>query len=373
MPSPPIDVINIEEILAPISPEMPCGEELTRSSPSLDNVITLHQQSKESEKQQRNIELYGKANEADPDPSPPKWNDLIRASAELLSKESKDLRVAAWLAEALMRQHGFAGLRDGLKICHGLCNETYWAGIYPRPDEFDGHEMTVAQLGGLTGDAALVPVSEIPVTNDGEESFNMNDYADSAQAGGDQSKFERFQHSVKTTPAEFYRNLMDDLDEMVKMLNEMSDFLDANCLKNEYDKETAPSVIPLRNKLTDIREIIGGLARDHLAEDEVGEEGELEVGEGGEPGTAIATTQPKQQVVTMGSAKVDSRADAFKALEKIADFFEKTEPHSPIASVIKQAVTWGGMTYAELQTELIQNRDVRSQLFLRVGVPEEEG
>ena len=48
--------------------------------------------------------------------------------------------------------------------------------------------MTVAQLGGLTGDAALVPVSEIPVTNDGEESFTMNDYADSAQAGGDQSK-----------------------------------------------------------------------------------------------------------------------------------------------------------------------------------------
>lgn len=373
MSSPPLEIINIEEILAPISEDSPTGVELTRSSPSLDNVVTLRDRSKDSEKKIREEMLYGKMNPDDPSPPDPVWKEVIKSASELLSKESKDLRVAAWLAEALMHEYGFAGLRDGLKVCHGLCNETFWPNIYPRPDEFDGHEMTVAQLGGLTGDSSISPINEIPVTNDGEEQYSMNTYADAATPGADTGLFDKFELSIRTTPSDFYRNLVGDLDESVELLNEMSTFLDANCIKDQYDAETSPSVVPLRNRLRDIRDTIGGLAKDHLAEEESAEvEGE-EAGElvAGEPGTVIATTAVKQ-VVTMGSASVDNREDAFKALNKIADFFTRTEPHSPIAHAIRQAVTWGGMSYEELQNDLIQNPDVRQQLFLRVGVPKEE-
>src|SRR5437773_1972609 len=41
------------------------------------------------------------------------WPGIIRTTTELLTESGKDLLTAARLTEALARQHGFAGLRDG--------------------------------------------------------------------------------------------------------------------------------------------------------------------------------------------------------------------------------------------------------------------
>src|SRR4051794_40873267 len=44
------------------------------------------------------------------------WPAIVRLARETLAGTSKDLPVAARLAEALAREHGFAGLRDGLQL-----------------------------------------------------------------------------------------------------------------------------------------------------------------------------------------------------------------------------------------------------------------
>src|SRR5271166_2837053 len=45
---------------------------------------------------------------------------VIKLTTEALAKKSKDLQLAAWLTEALLKQRGFAGLKDGLLVCSGL-------------------------------------------------------------------------------------------------------------------------------------------------------------------------------------------------------------------------------------------------------------
>mgnify|MGYP002878782418 CR=1 FL=1 len=50
----------IERILTPISEDNPSGPELSRTSPSLDKVVTLRDESKTSEQKLREQELYGK-------------------------------------------------------------------------------------------------------------------------------------------------------------------------------------------------------------------------------------------------------------------------------------------------------------------------
>lgn len=45
--------------------------------------------------------------------------------------------LAAWLTEALMNQHGFAGCRDGFKLLNEFL-EQFWDSVYPQvPDDGD--------------------------------------------------------------------------------------------------------------------------------------------------------------------------------------------------------------------------------------------
>src|SRR5205823_1409611 len=59
---------------------------------------------------------------------------VIKLATDVLSAKSKDLQVAAWLTEALLRREGFAGLRSGLDVLTGLV-EQYWDTLYPEIDD----------------------------------------------------------------------------------------------------------------------------------------------------------------------------------------------------------------------------------------------
>lgn len=65
---------------------------------------------------------------------------------------------------------------------------------------------------------------------------------------------------------------------------------------------------------------------------------------------------------------VRNREEALRALLQTADFFKRTEPHSPIAYLLEQAVRWGKMPLPDLLTELIPEESQRSQLFKMLGI-----
>src|SRR5579885_2386855 len=50
---------------------------------------------------------------------------VIKLAIEALANRSKDLQIAAWLAEALLRKHRFAGFLEGLDLLRGLL-ENFW-------------------------------------------------------------------------------------------------------------------------------------------------------------------------------------------------------------------------------------------------------
>src|SRR3954447_11234919 len=58
------------------------------------------------------------------------WALVARLATEALQRRTKDLQIAAWLTEALLRREGLAGLRSGLELMHELV-ERYWDGLYP--------------------------------------------------------------------------------------------------------------------------------------------------------------------------------------------------------------------------------------------------
>jgi type VI secretion system protein VasJ len=58
------------------------------------------------------------------------WQKVVENSEALLSTQSKDLRVATWLAWGLYQRESFAGLHAGFSLVHLLCLK-HWAELYP--------------------------------------------------------------------------------------------------------------------------------------------------------------------------------------------------------------------------------------------------
>jgi len=64
---------------------------------------------------------------------------------------------------------------------------------------------------------------------------------------------------------------------------------------------------------------------------------------------------------------------AFHELRKIANYFAKSEPHSPVSFLLEKAIRWGYMSLPDLMEELVSGNDkVLGQINLITGISEEK-
>jgi len=116
--------IDIDALLAPIPGENPAGEDL-RYSPIYDDL----KEARRADDQLERGEWQREIKTSD-------WGKVISIAIEALSKKSKDLQIAAWLTEALIRKEDFSGLATGLRLMLGLL-KNYWENLYPPLEEGD--------------------------------------------------------------------------------------------------------------------------------------------------------------------------------------------------------------------------------------------
>jgi len=377
MPSDP--VIDLDRLLAPIEGEHPTGEELSiadSDSPYLktkdmwDEARKLVKEQLDCERA-GGIDSQGQAWRSIPLPD---WDSIIDASTGILASRSKDFRIAAWLTEALLRRHHAAGLRDGLKLCLGFC-EKYWDQIRPAPTDEDGHSVTAGPFSGLVSEATFPAVMDIPIVlgqKQGERAirrYTARDYFRAKDLESNTNPDERahlmelghvevieIQAIASVTEPEFFSNGIDDLSECIELTKSLGEFLRANCRDDQYDEPTYPGVTPFREQLESVRKLLN----EQRGEEEVPEE-EAGMGDGGGS--------------SGGAREGMSRETAFQGIERIAQFFERTEPHTPVHFALRQAIRWGRMSLPELLGELIEDHNSMEQLRKIVGLParKEEG
>ena len=68
------------------------------------------------------------------------------------------------------------------------------------------------------------------------------------------------------------------------------------------------------------------------------------------------------------SGAIQSRKDALKRLGEIADFFARTEPHSPVSYLVSRAVKWGNMPLESWLQDVIKDETVLYQLRQTLGI-----
>ena len=377
MASPP--VLDFDQLLRPISDERPGGVELKNDSAA----SALYYQVKDARDAARTAErqLFQAAwlnDQHDAKPSPPDWTKVRELATDILATRSKDLWVAAWLIEALCRLEGFAGLRDGFRLTHELVAK-YWEGIHPAPDE-EGYATTVAQLSGLNGaeaeGALLAPIDRIPITAEGPQGeLTSADYrvaSELEQLTDPDRRTQRieagavtlsvFEKTVDKTPPEFFRGLVEDIQQALDEFTSLNVLLEEKCGNQPDGTSAAPPSTAIRGALQACLDRVNSLAR-HLLH----------------PDAPPVEDDANKLVEVRGDGNVPSakgkgmtREDAFRALLQVADYFRKTEPHSPVSYALEQAVRWGRMSLPELLTELISDSNAREDLFRRAGIPAPE-
>jgi type VI secretion system protein ImpA len=66
--------------------------------------------------------------------------------------------------------------------------------------------------------------------------------------------------------------------------------------------------------------------------------------------------------------RLASRDDALRMLGEIAEFFRRTEPHSPIAYTLDEAVRRGRLTWPELLQEVVADANLRNSILSMLGI-----
>ncbi len=366
-------LVDINSLLEPISAENAVGTDI-RSDTSVKSLYTQIRDSRKSARAAERSALFEGSNPEEQEATKKAialadehWRKVLDLAPNILKNHTKDLEVACWYTEALVRKAGIKGLKNGFTLIRQLI-ERYWDNIFPLPDE-DGVATRVAPIAGLNGEEAtgvlLVPIRSIYITENyppGPFTFwqyqqalgapKPTEEGTTGQSLKNTGIMAEFEKTVALSSQEFYVELRDDVRSCLEEYRLVSQLLDERCGSND-----SPPTSGIINLLEDLLSTINHVAKDKLPLAILDEQGSSD----GTPGNSKNTPGS-------ASGPIKTREDAFKQLYYISQFFRKTEPHSPISYVIEKAVKWGNMTLGELITDLIPDSNSRQMYSTLTGV-----
>lgn len=360
------ETIPLESLLQPISEENSVGDDIREDSSPTSLYYAIKDARNSARASERQNMFDGNNSEAGD-----YWRKILDLAPDILQNNAKDLEIASWYTEALIRQYGFRGLRDGFKLIHGLI-EQYWDNLYPLPDE-DGIETRVASLSGLNGEGAegvlIAPIRNVEITQGYEpgpfsywkyqQAMDVEKILDEEAKTDKASKLgfsnEDVERAVADSSETFYIDLVDDVSEAIATYRKIGTLLDEYC--GIQDSPPSSNII---NILEDCLGTIKHIGKNKIPAAEPAESSEQNT-EGEAPMAASGTP-------AHAAGPVKSRADAFKKLTEISEFFRKTEPHSPISYILERAVKWGDMSLNDLIKELIPDSSARDTYGSLTGI-----
>lgn len=256
------------------------------------------------------------------------WPAVEKQSAELLQQRSKDLRLAVWWAEAQTRTHGLAGLCRGYQLMAGLC-ERYWDDVHPQVEDGD-LEQRIGNLAWLITHSGHW-LRQLPLTDSPHGSFSLADFETARlhrDGQGTGPPLETLEAARGDSSHGFYARLSELIPECRQALATLEQAVDVRL------GQDGPSFTALHDQLGHLGDTVNRFARD--------------AGVLLDPEDAGATDAPESPpTVKPGpvpvAGAVTTRKEAIAQLRRVAEFFRRTEPHSPVAYLADKAASWGEM------------------------------
>lgn len=272
---------------------------------------------------------------------PPDWRDVRRRS-EALFDTSRDLRVAMFWLRAQLRMEGIAALAPGLRLLTGLMSN-FWETVHPQPDPDDGDLYARANVLTLLVDPAAVladlrEASLVNLRGVGEIKVRAVDIAmGTITPRDDENAWSRGQvEQVFQDAISQGAPLADDLAAAQEQLGHLVDVLG-----ERMSAADAPDLKPLRQVLN----AIATLMPQSSGAADAAVSGDTPAAEGG----VVASGAPSL------SGRVNSRAEALRAIELVCDYLERAEPTNPAQLLLRRASRLLNHNFLQLMKELAPN------------------
>lgn len=284
---------------------------------------------------------------------------VIKLAGSALATRTKDLQIAAWLAEALVRKEGFAALSD----CFGLLRELqarFWDSLYPQLE--DGNPQIRASSQEWFAGRCDYLVRRIPITKKGLNWLNYYDAHDTTRerlamsgTGSDDQKraardqavalrenaAKEFKQAFDDTAKEFYAFAVSQVEGAQAALAELETFCE------ERYRKFAPNFIRLRETLEEIRLVINDLLNKKREKEpdkvlQSAARGPVETAapekdssaSGGRAGKSLS------QDASLLAAKPASTEEAYAAIGRAAEYLRRLDPASVAPYLLVRSLRW---------------------------------
>ena len=325
-------MLNVDDLLAPLSAEDPCGPDLSYD-PALQELEILIQGKPETQ--------FSEAEE-------PNWKQVREKSLALFAR-TKDLRVAIFLVLAELEEEGFLGFFPGLQLIRRML-EQYWDTLHPKLDPESNNDplermnllSSLSTPEGTFGDSLRVlrRVKRAPLCHSprlGTLSLSQIQAASSnvaTPAEGNQSPatkapdLAQIDAAFRDTDSTFLKQIEQAVSGAVDEVNRISDFL---------DRTIGVTKSASFDGLTSVLLEAGKQVSRYLAALE---------------GTELEHPTPGSPETAGSRGGIQTRTDVLQSLDAICAYYEKTEPSSPVLPLLRRAQQLVGKNFTEILQEL---------------------
>jgi type VI secretion system protein ImpA len=335
-----------DDLLKPIPGENPSGANL-RYSPIYDKIKEARFEDEDSAPQG---EWQRERKKAD-------FAAVSKLAGETLANQTKDLQLAAWLAEAHIRRDGFAALTECLDLFLNL-QETFWDTLYP-PIEDDSPELRATPQEWFATRCDYL-LRRLPLTSSKldwlkyresravgyEEEAGSNDEKKRIrQEAVDDGKItaEEFDEALTGTPKKFYEDLSSIIDTALDSVGKLDTFCE-----QKYGP-VSPNFAKLRGVLEELKQASHVLlARKRETEpdaaappDVVEDEATAEASSSTDAAQATVTSAAARSARRVSFGEPKSVDDAFAMVGMVADYLGKQDPASAVSFLLRRALRWG--------------------------------
>lgn len=294
------------------------------------------------------------------------WPAAKALAEQLLATRTKDLRLAAWWAEATAHINSFGGLADGLALYTALCS-THWEQVHPLAEDGD-QELRIGSTNWLLTQTRSL-CKTLPVLKHGDAAISLSDIEAarqrSANAGGAAQPApahgnkpapltaDAVTRAQRSTPPAQILSLLEGARRLPAAVAQLQAVVDAHWGAD------GPGFASTRDVVQDAAARVERLAREMGVLPASAPSSVLETGD------AAATSGDAAPLL---SGAPGSRAQALAQLRAVAAFFRRTEPHSPVAYLADRAARWGEMPLHEWLRAVLKEQGTLAQIEELLGV-----
>lgn len=356
--------LELEYLLHPISESHPCGIDC-----SFSNEFHAIKKAKTQD------DLLLEQGDWVAEPKQADWAFIHSQSIELLTKQTKDIRLYMWLLEAWTHLYGFEGITKALELTQKSLSH-YWMQLHPEIEDNDLDQ----RIGLLQGLINLIPIllksvsivsppSDYTLLNYEGLLYQQNQKLKTHQEEDSDASLnlqEKFEQALLNTSKSFqYQNyqqfialldqwqcLKDVLDHLMHLNAPSFSSIDSQIemihltLKKIYKADTCIAVTP--NQETPISPVA--------------------------PNKKSIQNQPVNNMATQQvfqpqpQSHLANREQAMRVLQEISDYFQTNEPHSPVSYMLQKTIRWCQMPLHEWLSQVLKNEKPLETVHELLGV-----